>query len=178
MGLLLKAVGGGLVVASVKIITRKIEKQNEHKELACWFDGEISEEEFYVMVKRGVKGVANIKSLSAEGTEVHVTVKFPSDSTDSSFRIDFNDHGELTGNYWISANKKCSGIAKTIAEKIARQIKRHPEYSDDAFDEEVYQEELEVGLREIAEAYCPFCGKQNPIENAKFCAHCGMRFRV
>ena len=49
---------------------------------------------------------------------------------------------------------------------------------DDTFEDELYREEVQEGLREQAGVYCPYCGKQNHNEDAKFCMYCGMRFRV
>ena len=178
MSLILKAIGAGLAIKGIKKIKHIIEAENRRKSVVCRFDGEISREEFYVMVKRGGKGIQRVTNLYAEGTMVYGTVRSQSGISDWCFRIDFNDYGRLTGNYWVSADNKTSDIPKVVAERIAQQISGYPDCVDDAFDDELYHEEVKGGLREQAGAYCPYCGKQNQNEDAKFCMYCGMRFRV
>ncbi len=178
MGFLLKALGVGLAVAGARKIMHNIEEENSRKNTVCRFDGEISKEEFYVMVKRGGKGIRRITSLYAEGTMVCGTVRSQSGISDWCFRIDFNDYGELTGTYWISTDNNDSDIPKIVADRIAQQISDYPDCMDDAFEDEHYRKERPAGLRGQAVAYCPCCGKQNHYEDAKFCGYCGVRFRV
>lgn len=82
MGFLLKALGVGLAVAGVKKIKHNIEEENRRKNTVCRFDGGISKEEFYVMVKRGGKGIRRITSLYAEETMVYGTVRSQSGISD------------------------------------------------------------------------------------------------
>ncbi len=121
MGFLLKALGVGLAVAGVKKIKHNIEEENRRKNTVCRFDGEISKEEFYVMVKRGGKGIRRITSLYAEGAMVYGTVRSQSGISDWRFRIDFNDYGKLTGAYWLSTDNDDSDIPKIVADRIAQQ---------------------------------------------------------
>ncbi len=178
MGFLLKALGIGLAVSGIKKINHNIEEENRRKSTICRFDGEVSREEFYVMVKHGGKGIRRIKSLYAEGTMVYGTVRSQSGISDWCFRIDFNDFGKLTGTYWLSTDNNDSDIPKIVADRIAQQIGDYPDCVDDSFEDALYQEEVQEGMREQDRAYCPYCGKQNNNENAKFCMYCGMRFRV
>lgn len=178
MGFLLKALGVGLAVTGVKKIKNNIEEERRRKNTVCRFDGEISKEEFYVMVKRGGKGIRRITSLYAEGTMVYGTVRSQSGISDWCFRIDFNDYGKLTGAYWLSTDNDDSDIPKIVADRIAQQISNYPDCMDDTFEDELYREEVQEGLREQDGAYCPYCGKQNHNEDAKFCMYCGMRFHV
>lgn len=182
MGFLLKAaigaIGVGLAAVGIKNVKHNIEEENRRKNTVCRFEGEISKEEFYVMVKCGGKGIRRITGLRAEDTMVYGTVRSQSGISDWCFRIDFNDYGRLTGKYWLSTDNSDSDIPKIVAERIAQQIHDYPDCVDDAFDDELYKEEVQEALREQAGAYCPYCGKQNNNEDAKFCMYCGMRFRV
>ena len=162
MGFLLKALGIGLAVAGVKKIKHNIEEENRRKNTVCHFDEDISKEEFYVMVKRGKKGIRRITNLYAEGTMVYGTVRSQSGISDWRFRIDFNDYGKLTGAYWLSTDNDDSDIPKIVADRIAQQIRDYPDCMDDSFYDELYREEVQEGLREQAGAYCPYCGK--PLE--------------
>lgn len=178
MGFLLKVLGAGVAVAGAKRIRRNIEETVKRNSTVCRFDGEISKEEFYVMVKRSRKGIRRIISLSAEGTTVHGIVRSRSGLSNWSFTIDFNDHGNLTGTYWLYTQNDDSEIPKVVAHRIAQQISFYPDCVDDSFEVELHREEEEERMRERAGAYCPYCGELNPNEDAKFCTYCGMRFRV
>lgn len=178
MGILFKTVGIGLAVSGAKKIKHKIEEENQRKNTVCCFDKDISKEEFYVMVRRGGKGIWRIVDLYADGTMVYGIVQSKNGVSNWTFRLDFNDYGKLTGKYRIFADDKNSDIPKIIADRIARQIRSFPEMADSDFDEEVYNEEIREEIREQAEACCPYCGKENYDDEAKFCMHCGNRFRV
>ncbi len=178
MELLIIALGVGLAIAGIKKNKHKTKEENKRKNTVCHFDGDISKEEFYVMVKRGGQGIRRITNLYAEGAMVHGTVRSQSGITDWCFRVDFNDYGKLTGAYWLFTDNKDSEIPKIVADRIAQQINDYPECLDDEFDNELSHEKFQEELQKKIGAYCPYCGKQNDIENAKFCTHCGMRFRV
>ncbi len=135
MGFLLKALGVGLAVAAIKAIKKDIneakrqEKEEEmRKSIICYFDGDISREQFYVMVKRGGQGIRRITSLYAVDTMVYGAVRSQSGISDWCFRIDFNDYGRWTGNYWLSTDNTDSDIPKTVAARIEKQIHDYPCY--------------------------------------------------
>lgn len=178
MGFLLNALCVSLAVVGIKEIKSSIEEENRRKNTVCRFDGEISKEAFYVMVNRSGKGIKRITNLYANGTIVYGTVRSQSGISDWCFCIDFNDYGKLTGAYWLSADNNDSVIPKTVAERIAKQIKDYPDCIDDSFKEDLYREEAHDKMHKQAGAYCPYCGKQNHNENAKFCMYCGMRFHI
>lgn len=178
MGFLLKALGVGLAVAGVKKIRHNIEEENRRKNTVCHFDGEISKEEFYAMVKRSGKGIRRITSLYAEKTMVYGTVRSQSGISDWNFRIDFNDYGTLTGKYWLFTGNDDSDIPKIVANRIAQQINDYPACMDDSFKDECNRKEVQEELHKQTGAYCPYCGKQNHNKDAKFCMYCGRRFHV
>lgn len=178
MGFLLKALGAGVAVVGFKKIKHTIEEEKRRKSAVCRFDGEISKEEFYVMVKRCGKGIRRVTSLYAEGTMVYGTVRSQNGVSDWCFRIDFNDYGKLSGTYWLYADNDDSDIPRIVADRIAQQISDYPDCMDDSFEEEIRREKVQESLREQAGAYCPYCGKHNNNKDAKSCMYCGMRFRV
>lgn len=197
MGLFLKAVGIGLTIKAIKKLSdadvkrqkeeenrreeekkRRKEEEIRRKSIHCYFDGEISKEEFNAMVKRGGKKIRRITSLYANGPIVHGTVQSQSGISDWSFRIDFNDYGELTGKYWLSSDNDDSDIPKIVADRIAQQIRDHSGRVDSSFEDELKHEEPQEEAPKPDGACCPYCGKQNYNEGAKFCMYCGMRFHV
>lgn len=177
MGGFLKFLGIGLLLAGLGKIKQDADEEKRRKNTVCHFDGEISEEEFYVIVKRGGKGIRRITSLYAEGTMVYGTVRSQSGISNWCFTVDFNDYGKLTGKYWISTENDDSNIPKIVADRIAQQICEYTGYLDNDFDNKFYCEKAQEEY-EQDKAYCPYCGKQNLNQDAKFCMYCGTRFRI
>lgn len=177
MGIFLKALGIGLLVAGIRGVRHDIKEEEERKETICYFDGKISKEEFYGMVKRSGKGIRRITGLYAKETIVYGIVRSQSGLSNWSFTIDFNDYGDLTGKCWISTDNNDSNIPKIVADRIAQQILNYTDCLDDDLDDEFYHEKEQEEIHEQSELSCPYCGRQNLNENAKYCMYCGVRFR-
>lgn len=178
MVIFLLALGVGLVIVVINIIKHNIIKKNRRKRTICRFDGKISKDVFYDMVKRGGVGIRRIINLYAEGPIVYGTVRSQSGISDWRFKIDFNDYGKITGTYWLSTDNDDSDIPKIVADRISQQINDYSDCLDDSFDDTLHHEEFKKEFRKQSGAYCPYCGKKNYNTDAKFCIYCGMRFRV
>lgn len=178
MGFILKAIGAGIAMAGIDKARDSFVAESKRKNTVCHFRGGITKEEFYAIVKVSGKNVPRLTNIYADETMVYGTVRSQKNNSDWCFTIDYNDYGKLTGNYRLNSDNKKSEIPKLVADKIAERIKRFPEGTDELFDEEVYRIELEEAIIEEESACCPYCGERNRDENAKFCMHCGMRFRV
>ena len=174
MALISTVIGVGLTMAGIK----KIKKEAERKNAVCHFDEEISKESFYVMVKRAGEDMQDVISLSADGPIVYGVARSQNKPIGWNFNISFNDYGNLTGKYWITTENKSSDIPEKIASRIAKQIIDYPDCVDSSFCEQVYNQEIKEGIREAMKTCCPYCEKQIEDEDAKFCMHCGRRFRV
>ena len=119
----------GLAAFGIKKIKDNIEENdriqaenNRRKNTPCYFNNGISIEEFYDIVRRGGKGIRRITNLSADGPMVYGTVRSQSGISEWYFKIDFNDYGKVTGNYWISSDNDDSDIPKIVADRISEQI--------------------------------------------------------
>lgn len=178
MGFLLKVIGARIAISGIDKIKDNFLDESRRKNMVCHFDGEITKEEFYAIVKRCGNGMSRLTDIYADETMVYGTVRSQRDKSDWCFRIDFNDYGRLTGQYRLFSDNRSSDIPKYIAERIAEQIRIFPDGMDESFDEEIYRIELEEAIKEEESARCPYCGEKNSNEDAKFCMHCGMRFRV
>ena len=178
MGFILKAIGIAAAAIGINKIRNNIEEEKRRKNSVCHFDGNIKKEEFYVMVKRGGKGIKRLTNLYVEGPIVHGTVRSQSGLSDWCFTIDFNDYGDISGRYWLATDNTDSDIPKIIAERIAEQIRKYPECADENFVDEIKEERKLEELREQESAYCPYCGEKVFGINIKFCSYCGKRFRV
>lgn len=159
MGFLLNALGVGLAVVGIKKIKHNIEEENRRKNTVCRFDGEISKEIFYNMVKRSGKGIRRITDLYAKETMVYGTVRSQSGISDWCFSIDFNDYGKLTGAYWLSTDNNDSDIPKTVANRIAEQINDFTDCVDDSFDDDSYREDDNEECRKKSRIILPLLRK-------------------
>lgn len=173
MGFLLKVLGVSLGVAGINRINHDIEEENRRKSIVCRFDGKISEEEFYVMVKQSGKGIRRITSLHAKGTMVYGVVRSKSGITDWCFKIDFNDYGKLTGKYWILSDNDDSDIPKIVASRIRQQIIDYNKCKEDV-KEELDREKVQEGFAEQFNEYCPCCGKLHDNQEM-LCIYCGAK---
>ena len=86
------------------------------------FDDNLTETDFYNIVKKEGKSIRRITNLYAANSKVYGTVRSQSGISEWHFKIDFNDYGELTGRYWILSDNDDSDIPKVIADRIAEQI--------------------------------------------------------
>lgn len=183
--------GVGWIMDMVKVLTRKtdtkrvvsngasIEKtESERRKAICRFEKGISKEEFRTMVKRSGKNIEHITGLFAEGALVFGTIKTSNEASGWCFKIDFNDFGELTGEYCIEADNKQSVIPKIIAERIAQQIHEYPECMDEGFEQALFYEEIgnieiKKNIKSQETLFCTYCGKQRKDTRAQFCTYCG-----
>ena len=79
----------------------------------------IDAESFEKIVQGVVKPIKRIEDYYVVGSIVVCTVRTQSGISDWTFRVDFNDFGELTGRYWIlDYGNYDSDIPKTVAKKI------------------------------------------------------------
>ena len=101
---------------------RKIDEENRRKNTVCYFNGSISRDEFYEMVELGRRGIRRITRLYADGPVVYGTVRSHSGISEWYFKIDFNDYGNITGNYWLSSDNYDSDIPNVVANRISQQI--------------------------------------------------------
>lgn len=177
LGFLLKAIGAGLAIKGIDKIKNNFLDESRRKNSICHFD-DISKEEFYVIVKQSGKRIKRLTSLYAEETMVYGIVRSQSGISDWCFRIDFNDYGYLSGKYWVTTDNKDSDIPQLVANRISSSIVNYPDCVDGKFDDELYNVEYQETMKEEAGSCCPYCGKRNSNEDARFCMFCGMRFRV
>lgn len=111
-------IGAGLVA----FLAHNAKENYKRQSTPCYFNDDISWEEFGAMAKQAVKGIRRLSDISVEGPIVKGIVKSQSGITEWNFSIDFNDYGKITGKYWISSDNSDSQIPKKIAESIKAEI--------------------------------------------------------
>ena len=97
-------------------------KEAERKETPCNFDNGISKSEFYEIIEKECTAIKRIKEFTVDGPVVRAKVSSQSGISEWRFKIDFNDYGKITGNYWISTKNQDSKIPETIAKQIKASI--------------------------------------------------------
>lgn len=104
------------------IIYKKATKKR--KNIPCFFDNGISEDEFVAIVECVCKSIDRIDSFDIIGTLVNVYVSSQSGITKWFFQVDFNDYGKITGKYWIFTQNYDSKIPESIAQSIKIKIEK------------------------------------------------------
>mgnify|MGYP000282311314 CR=1 FL=1 len=88
----------------------------------CSFSKGITKKEFESIAHQTSVGIKRLKEIYVEGPVVHGTVRSQSGLNIWTFKIDFNDYGHVTGNYWIYSDNSDSDIPKFFANKIQESI--------------------------------------------------------
>lgn len=102
---------------------RKKAQENKRKNTKCKFEDGITESQFEEIVFSVTRNIKRLDTVSVSGPVVTCGVESQSGITTWCFQIDFNDHGHLTGRYWIYSDNKDSKIPNRIGEKISEQLK-------------------------------------------------------
>lgn len=113
------------VVVGLLTIALEWKKTRDYKSrmrIDCDFSTGITRTEFETSAYQAAAGVKRLNKIDVEGPVVSGTVKSQSGLNTWSFKIDFNDHGQVTGNYWIYSENKDSDIPKFIANRIKESV--------------------------------------------------------
>ena len=122
--LITAAVGAGAALL-FKVSAEEKEKKAEEekrKNTPCTFENGVTQEAFNMIVQKACKTVKRVSKFSIEGPVVQCIVRSQSGISEWSFTIDFNDYGNITGNYWITNENTDSKIPSIIAERIKEDI--------------------------------------------------------
>lgn len=85
----------------------------------------ITQEMFENFAKEASKGIKRVSKITIDGPVINGTVVTQSGISEWNFRIDFNDYGHITGEYWIANDNMDSKIPKVIANKVKLKILEH-----------------------------------------------------
>lgn len=134
MGFLSTALIVGVVGAGAVMLIRDSIKEAERKATPCNFDNGISQTKFNSIIEIEIKKVDRIESFSINETTVRAWVRSQSGMSEWRFKIDFNDYGKITGNYWLTSKNTDSKIPESIAENIKKAIQRTLDSNEDICD--------------------------------------------
>lgn len=103
------------------------EKEERRRNTPCYFAGKLSQNDFCTIIKRVHKRMSKRLRIDyVESTVVAATFYSQSGLSNWSFKIDFNDFGDVTGEYWWLSKCYCeSNIPEFFADQIKNEIELH-----------------------------------------------------
>ena len=126
MGLLEKLLwtGGAVLVGAALRSSRQAARETRRRVNSplCFDDG-ITEQEFAEVAASAARSLPRLKKLSVTGMTAAIDVRSNSGLTTWSARVDFNDYGHLTGNYWLETDNTESVIPEHFANSMQAEIR-------------------------------------------------------
>ena len=116
---------------SAKRAKEREEEDKRRRETPCRFNNGISREQFAFIVRKSTKKLRRLSSLEIDGPIIYGTVRSNSGLSEWDFKIDFNDYGNITGNYWIKTENYDSSVPYHIAKNIKSMIETFPDCLDE-----------------------------------------------
>jgi len=113
----------GILRTIFHIATLGIVDSNEEvkrKNTPCIFTGTLTRQDFSEIAINVAKPIKRL-TVSVHDEFVEGTVRKTSGINTWTFRLDFNDYGKVTGNYWI---KYCENSDSQIPNSYAEQLKK------------------------------------------------------
>ena len=176
-----------VLIVVLVLLTRS--NNNNEKEMPHYdneefeFDGDISEAEFKKIVRKATKNIKRIERVNVTGPVVEAEVLASSGISNWSFRIDFDDNGELTGEYKLESGNEQSRIPGAVAEKIRTEIIMYQpfeESKDQKYSYEKTYDEYGYGDKQsnpqiLKCVHCNFVQKIDPYNIQKYCSRCGYK---
>lgn len=118
-------IGGG-VVRSYRSIQETVRRQST----PMTFDVRLSQHDFVTMSTRIAERTPRVFRSTTTGASVLIEVRSNSGLSTWTAEIDFNDYGQLTGNYWIQSANTQSPIpevfARAVQEEIWKRVRQKP----------------------------------------------------
>lgn len=134
MGLVDKAlVGGAVALAGFVARTlyvdgkeskRQAEEEQRRKNSPFVFDPRLGYQDFQYLVGEIAKTTPRLVGVRIGGLVVFLEVRSNSGLSTWSARIDFNDYGHITGQYWLSSDNSQSPIPKFFADSLRVEIQK------------------------------------------------------
>lgn len=112
----------GLLGVGVAVVWKEKREDKARMMTNCSFSKGISKMEFESIAHQASAGIKRLKEIYVEGPVIHGTVRSQSGLNIWKFKLDFNDYGLVTGNYWIYSDNNDSDIPKFLANKIQEII--------------------------------------------------------
>lgn len=115
----------GLLVKGLVDSAKEDAEQERRRNTPCNFVDGFSEDEFEQLVRKSCKPIKRASIISINGPIVNGRFTSQNGLTDYDFRLDFNDYGHVTGNYWMKSGNSESSIPKRLGELIKAEIRNY-----------------------------------------------------
>lgn len=125
MGVLEKALwtgGAVLVAAALGRVRRTAQETRRRINSPLQFDDGITAEEFAELAATTSRGMPRLQGVQVRGMNVTIQVRSNSGLSMWTAKVDFNDYGHLTGNYWLSSENADSVIPEHFARLMQTEI--------------------------------------------------------
>lgn len=127
MGLIGKVIKGGLIGLVGYGIYKVIQNNEEDKKrrnTPCNFEDDAQQAEFISLAERFSDQV-NRLTTNVSGHMVYGAVLSQSGISTWDFKLDFNDYGKVTGEYWCHSDNHDSDIPKRLGDYIKNGLKAY-----------------------------------------------------
>jgi len=121
-----KLLWAGLVGLAGLVVHNVVKQNAENKKrisTPCNFTNGITQSEFAELVASSAKSIKRITNLSVDRHMVYCTVSSNSSLSSWKFNLDFNDYGNMTGEYWYDSDNSDSSIPKCLGDRIRDGIR-------------------------------------------------------
>ncbi|WP_146082399.1 MULTISPECIES: hypothetical protein [unclassified Rathayibacter] len=127
MGFIDKLVIGGLTAVigtGIVQVVRNAREEARRKNSVPEFDDRMTSQDFAAAAKRLAKSAPRVHEVTVADMNVKIKVRSVSGLTKWTAELDFNDHGKLSGRYWIRSENDQSPIPEHIANALQAEIER------------------------------------------------------
>ena len=116
--------GGGVVLlgSTVRTLYKDAQETKRRKSAPLRFDDGLTQDEFNEIVRDTAKRTPRVADVVVTGMTATLHVASLSGLSTWKAEIDFNDHGHLTGAYWVSSGNPESLIPRHFAEAVQAEI--------------------------------------------------------
>ncbi len=112
----------GILGVGLAVLWKENREDKARRMTNCSFAKGITKKEFESIAHQASVGIKRLKEIDVEGPVVNGSVRSQSGLNIWTFKLDFNDYGHVTGNYWIYTDNSDSDIPKFLANKIQESI--------------------------------------------------------
>ena len=161
--------------AREEAIKREQEEEKRRKSITCRFNKYIDEKTFNKIVYNLSKRYKRLSVASIENAIINVEYYSQSGITKYQASIDFNDYGQITGEYWLSNENSKSNLPNSFADNLSEYFIEIINRRKNAEFEKVFSDE--TNNSSIGYTPSSYITNNDTVKNSfpNFCRKCGYR---
>lgn len=113
---------------------QKQAREASRRQTKCTYQGKISRGAFQTAAAKACENVKDLTKYRISGTVVHGFSDRKKDNTSWAFDLDFNDHGRITGRYWMYSENPHSKLPEWIGSLIQEALEAECKADDVIFE--------------------------------------------